>query len=146
MGYRWDMPIQTADGKRIPLKFITSTKDENEFYHELDQWVDRNLADWLKPVKMLSIPVPIDISSGPPMPVGPLTPTGVLGKYAASVKIRPGGLVYSDDITDFSTDGEGNMISNEWLSGCHHEWRVDTFFSATKYETCKKCGAKKEEL
>lgn len=30
--------------------------------------------------------------------------------------------------------------------GCQHEWRKDSFFSTIVYETCKKCGAKKEEL
>ena len=29
---------------------------------------------------------------------------------------------------------------------CHHEWRQDTFFSAKVFETCKKCGLKKEDL
>lgn len=32
------------------------------------------------------------------------------------------------------------------VMGCKHEWRRDTFFSMRVYETCKKCGAKKEEL
>ncbi len=29
---------------------------------------------------------------------------------------------------------------------CTHDWRRDQFFSKTVYETCKKCGVKKEEL
>jgi hypothetical protein len=29
---------------------------------------------------------------------------------------------------------------------CNHDWRRDVFFSKTVYETCKKCGVKKEEL
>jgi hypothetical protein len=29
---------------------------------------------------------------------------------------------------------------------CQHEWRRDMFFSARVYETCTKCGAKKEDL
>lgn len=29
---------------------------------------------------------------------------------------------------------------------CVHEWRTDQFFTASVYHTCKKCGAKKEDL
>lgn len=30
--------------------------------------------------------------------------------------------------------------------GCDHEWRTDQWFTTMKYETCKKCGKKKEEI
>jgi hypothetical protein len=29
---------------------------------------------------------------------------------------------------------------------CEHEWKAESYFSAKVYETCKKCGFKKEDL
>ena len=30
--------------------------------------------------------------------------------------------------------------------GCRHNWKVDSYFSANKYETCTLCGKRKEDL
>jgi len=30
--------------------------------------------------------------------------------------------------------------------GCRHNWKVDSYFSANKYETCTICGKRKEDL
>lgn len=36
-------------------------------------------------------------------------------------------------------------IRIEKAPNCWHEWKKDSFFSARVYETCAKCGMKKEE-
>jgi len=32
------------------------------------------------------------------------------------------------------------------ITKCKHEWKKEYFFSSNAYETCTKCGQKKEEL
>jgi len=48
-----------------------------------------------------------------------------------------------DYISDWGVDWDCEVPP---VINCYHEWRKDSFFSANIYETCKKCGAKKEEL
>jgi hypothetical protein len=53
------------------------------------------------------------------------------------------------EVPDYNSYGEWNV---NWdynilpVITCYHEWKKEHFFSANVYETCKKCGAKKEEL
>lgn len=43
-------------------------------------------------------------------------------------------------------DGDYDFEVPEVIETCKHDWRKDMFFSAKVYETCKKCGKKKEDV
>lgn len=52
---------------------------------------------------------------------------------------------YVFDGFDLDIEFFENMIDKKEKK-CDHEWVSQIFFSPRVYETCKKCGAKKEEI
>ena len=54
-------------------------------------------------------------------------------------------IVYTGD--DFEiVPKKGEKKVDKKPSSCQHEWKAESFFTAKVYETCKKCGLKKEDL